>query len=156
VSRTAADPNRIVALVAEWLCFWDAETRARNEPRGVPSERIHIPHGKARVSVGDVIYCMVIVKNEMQFLRRVEVASVQDDPEDEEAVFVEEGADAELPERSIHEVPPEVVEVMQYENDAGSLLPMPVIAVLIDPSWFQGRESLRALAEGADELDALL
>jgi hypothetical protein len=143
--------------VTDWLCIWNDETHARNEPQGVPSERIHIPHGRGRIAVGDVIYCMVTdEKKEMMLLRRIEVASIQDDPEDEAAILIINDADADRSDGVPREVSPEVVEAMRYEDDKGSLMKMPVIAVLIDTSSFRGRKSLHTLAEGADELDALL
>jgi hypothetical protein len=54
------------------------------------------------------------------------------------------------------DVPPEVVEAIEYERVDGSKHRMPILAMRIDPSPFQGRSSIRALSEGADELDSLL
>jgi hypothetical protein len=142
--------------VAEWLSFWNAETRARNEDlRGGPIEGIYVPYGKGRISLGDVIYCVGIEDEELRLITRVRVGSLDDDPKDEESVLIdaaEEDVDVDFD----REVPPQVVQAIEYEHVDGSKHRMPILAVRINPSAFQGRSSIRALSEGAPDLDTLL
>jgi hypothetical protein len=142
--------------VAEWLSFWSADTRARNEDlHGGPLEGVYVPYGKGRIALGDLIYCVGIEDEELRLIARVRVASLKDDPDDEESVLID-NADEDVDVDFDREVPPEVVEAIEYEHVDGSKHPMPVVAVRIDPSPFQGRSSIRALAQGVSALDSLL
>lgn len=142
--------------MAEWLSFWNAETLDRNQDLdGGSVESIYVPYGKGRIALGDLIYCVGFDKEELRLITRVRVASLEDDPDDDESVVIEDAGDGVRAD-FYRDVTPEVVDAIEYEHVDGSKHRMPVVAVSIDPSPFQGRSSIRALADGARELDSLL
>jgi hypothetical protein len=142
--------------VADWLSVWDAETRARNDGlHGGRPGGIHVPHGKGHVALGDLIYCVCIEDEEVLIITRLRVASLEDDPDDGESVLVED-ADGYSGGGIPREVPPDVVQAIEFEPLAGSMKRLPIFQVRIDSSELQGRAGFRALAEGADELEGLL
>lgn len=142
--------------MADWLSVWDAETRARNNGlHGGQPGGIHVPHGKGRVALGDIIYCACIDDKELLIITRLRVASLEDDPDDEESVLVQD-ADGHSGGGIPREIPPDVAWAIEFEPLAGSVRRLPIFQVRIDSSELQGRASLRALTEGANELDGLL
>jgi hypothetical protein len=143
--------------MAEWLSFWNAQTRLRNEDlQGGPVEGIYVPYGKGKISRGDVIYCVGIDDEELRLITRIRVGSLDDDPEDEESVLIDD-AEAEPVDVDLdREVTPGAAQAIEYEHVDGSKHRLPITGLLIDPSPFQGRASIRELREGAAELDSLL
>jgi hypothetical protein len=114
-----------------------------------------VPHGKGRVALGDTIYCTCVQHEELLLITRLRVASLADDPDDRESVLVED-ADEYWGGEAESEIPAEVAQAIEFEPQPGSTRRLPIIQVRIDGSQLKGHASLRALAEGSNELDELL
>lgn len=142
--------------MAERLSFWNADSRRRSEGlHGGPVEGIYVPFGKDRISRGDTIYSVGIEDDELRLITRVRVGSIEDDPEDEDSVLIEdvdEGVDVDFD----REVSPEVIEAIEYEQVDGSKHRMPILGVRIGHAPFQDRSSIRALSKGAADLGTVL
>jgi hypothetical protein len=143
--------------MAEWLSFWNAETRARNgDLHGGPVEDIYVPYGKGKISHGDVIYCVGIEDEELRLITRIRVGSLDDDPADEESVLIEDAEEEPVDVDLDRLVTFEAAHAIRYEHVDGSKHRLTITGVLIDPSPFQGRSSIRELREGSAQLDSLL
>jgi hypothetical protein len=147
--------------MADWLSFWNKETRAENEPRLTGKEvgRIYIPYGAGRVAVGDRIYCVGIAGGELLLITRIDATSVKpdDNPKYIDSVLVD-GAENGIVAAYDRTVPDRDLKAIRYLR-ANSTKPEPVKVTRTGDvvfSAFQGRSSIRELVQGASNLDVLL
>jgi hypothetical protein len=149
------------ARVADWLSFWNKETRAGNEPRlaGQEVEEIYIPHGAGRVAVGDRIYCVGVQDGSLLLITRIDAVRItpDEDPNHTDSVLVR-GAENGIVAAYDRIVPSRVLQSLRYlrtestKPDPIKLTPTGEVVA----SAFQGRASIRELVQGAGDLDALL
>lgn len=149
------------ARVADWLSFWNRETRAENEPRlaGQQVGEIYIPHGAERVAIGDRIYCVGVQDGRLLLITRIDAVSVtpDEDPNHVDSVLVRE-AENGIVAAYDRIVPAPVLQSLRYLR-AGSTKPEPIKLTPtggVVASAFQGRSSIRELVQGASALDVLL
>ncbi len=146
--------------MAEWLSFWNAETRRRNEAdlRGHVVSPIYVPFGMDHLKRGDTIYCFGIEDGTLYLITRLIVGTLDEDPEHQESLLVEGAEDDEVEADYDRAVPEEVIGAVRYLHANGSehRLIDAMADGWLDGSHFQGRASLRELSAGGNELEGLL
>ena len=139
-----------------WLSYWNAETRRGNEGRlaGTPVAEIYVPWGKGLIKKGDTIYCFFIEGDDVHLVTRVKAASVNDDtdPERQDSVTVTPEPSSVKADyaRTVDRALLGSIEYWHKDRSPGRSLEDP------DYTRFQGPNSVRELAAGAQHLNASL
>lgn len=139
--------------MASWLSFWNVATRRRNEAdlHGAVVSEIYVPWGKHKLKRRDSIYCVYIEGGELHLITRIRVASLDEDPPDEESVRVKPMRSDRVRADYDRVVPLSKARGIEYLHTDGATRRMDC-----NPRRFQGRASIRELNAGEDRLDALL
>lgn len=144
--------------MAEWLSFWDKETRSYNAAlAGGRVDEIYVPYGRGKIGRRDRIYCVGIEQGRLLLITRVRAALLEADIGDDEMVYIDD-SDEEYVEADFNrKVPRGVVDALRVIYANGSEHPIRCDAAgRVQGNAYQGRSSIRELASGADELDVLL
>ncbi len=144
--------------MAEWLSFWNQETRARNSNlAGGPVDEIYVPYGRDRIGRRDRIYCVGIENGRLLLITRVRAALLEADIADDEMIYVDD-SDEEYVEADFDRiVPGSVIGALRVIYVDGSEHPISCDAAgRVQGNAYEGRSSIRELVAGADQLDDLL
>ncbi len=142
--------------MSAWLSYWNKKTRRGNEHNlaGEVVAEIYVPWGKGLIKKGDIIYCFFIEGDDVHLVTRIEAASVNDDPDPEHQHSVtitpapsRVKADYK---RTVKKALLGSIEYWHKDRKPGRSLARPVA------QRFQGPNSVRELASGAQHLDAAL
>jgi hypothetical protein len=139
--------------MAAWLAFWNAATRRRNEAdlHGAVISEIYVPWGKHKLKWRDSIYCVYIEGGELHLITRIRVASLDENPPNEESVRVTPTRSDRVRADYDRVVPRSKARDIEYLHTDGTSRRMDC-----NPRRFQGRASIRELNAGEDCLEALL
>lgn len=143
-------------LVSAWLSYWNKKTRRLNEARlaGEVVEGIYVPWGKSLIKKGDTIYCFFIEGKDVHLVTRVKAASVSADPDlehqDSVTITPEPSGIKASYSRTVKKTLLSSIEYWHKDRAPGRSLEDP------DATRFQGPNSVRELASGAQHLDAAL
>jgi hypothetical protein len=142
--------------VAEWLSFWNAETRQRNRAslHSRPVGSIYIPYGWERIKKGDVVSCVGIDGGGLQMITRLKAVTIRRSRVDPEEVIVKDPK----PVKADYErkVPKQVLRSIDYLHVDRSEHPLAGSSGVVEYARFQGRNSLRELRRDASKLDAYI
>lgn len=142
--------------MSAWLSYWNAETRRGNEARlaGQTVSGIYVPWGKGLIKKGDTIYCFFIEGGAVHLATRIEAASVKHDrdPEHQHSVTITPKPSRVKVDykRTVKKSLLGSIDHWHKGRAPGRSLEDP------DATRFQGPNSVRELADGAEHLDAAL
>lgn len=142
----------------DWLSFWNQETRARNaDLAGGQVDEIYVPYGRGKIGRRDRIYCVGIEHGRLLLITRVRAALLEGDIADDEMIYIDD-SDEEYVEADFNRtVPTNVLGTLTLIYADGSEHPIRCDqAGRVQGNAYEGRSSIRELAAGASELDALL
>lgn len=142
--------------MADWLSFWNKDTRAQNKLKlkGKVVGSIYIPYGEGLVAKGDTVYCVGIEDGELLLITRVKVAKVLSHPQPKWIRIT--AAPSSVVADYKRTVPKPVIKLLRYRRKNGEERSFEFNGVKVKPSPFQGYASIRELSKGMVDLDALL
>jgi hypothetical protein len=86
-------PPKLI-LMAEWLSFWNQDTRSRNAAlAGGPVDEIYVPYGRGKIGRRDRIYCVGIEHGRLLLITRVRAALLEADIADNELIYIDDSDD---------------------------------------------------------------
>lgn len=148
----------MLTFLAEWLSFWNQETRERNANLANGAvDQIYVPYGRGKIGRRDRIYCVGIENGQMLLITRVRAALLEADIADDEMIYIDDSDEEYVEVDFDRKVPTRVVDLLRVIYANGSEYPISRDeAGRVQGNAYEGRSSIRELAAGADELHVLL
>lgn len=116
-----------------------------------------MPYGRDKISRGDRIFCVGIERGELRLITRLRAAVLDADTLDEDLLYIDDAEDEYVEADFDRVVPGHVLDTLKLIYADGSEHPIRRDAAgRVEGNAYEGRSSIRELAAGTAELDALL